>query len=61
MNYYKLLDFSFYENVYVNPKNIETYKYNKNSVRVRFTSGLYGEFSKSDFSNMMILEGADEY
>lgn len=30
MTYYKLLDVTHNENVYVNPKTIEVYQYNKN-------------------------------
>lgn len=63
MRFYKLRDISNYD-IYVNPKHIESYLYHNKDVEyveIRFTSGEYAEVYLSDFENMMILEGVDEY
>ena len=49
MNFYKLLDIELGSNVYINPKSIVYYVYHDTYV------------DKSDFTNMLILEGVDEY
>lgn len=61
ITFYKLLDVDCKENIYVNPKHIERYTYYDYVVEIRFTSGVINNVSKSDFENMLILEGIDEY
>lgn len=64
MRFYKLSDISTNYDIYVKPKHIELYVYHDKDVEyveIRFTSGEYADVNKSDFENMMILEGADEY
>lgn len=61
MTFYKLKDISTNYDIYVNPKHIELYVYHNTHVEIRFTSGGYADVNQSDFLNMMILEGADEY
>lgn len=64
MRFYKLRDISTNYDIYVNPKNIELYVYHNKYVEyveIRFKSGEYADVSQTDFVNMMILEGADEY
>lgn len=60
MNFYKLTDYDTGEEIYVNPKFIEYYVYNDHNVLI-VTHSLHMRCFKSDFLNMMILEGADEY
>lgn len=61
ITFYKLLDVDCKENIYVNPKHIERYTCYEYFVEIRFTSGVINNVSKSDFHNMLILEGIDEY
>lgn len=61
MTFYKTIDIATGQDIFINPKLIEVYIYNSRTVRIRFSSGLWREIDKSDFENMMILEGADEY
>ena len=48
------------KDIYVNPKSIMCYTYEENNVNI-FLSGGYVTVSAVDFTNMMILEGVDEY
>ena len=57
INFYKTIDITTGEDIFINPKLIEVYTYNDRKVRIRFSSGLWREIYKSDFENMMILEG----
>lgn len=61
MTFYKLLDVDCKEDIYVNPKQIERYTCYEYVVEIRFTSGVINNVSKSDFYNMLILEGVDVY
>ena len=61
MNFYKLLDTKSGLNVYVNPKSIECYVYHETSVEIYLHSKVFMYVDKSDFTNMLILEGVDEY
>ena len=61
MNFYKLLDIELGLDVYINPKSIEYYVYNDTYVEVYLHTQQYMHVDKSDFTNMMILEGVDEY
>ena len=61
MNFYKLLDIELGSNVYINPKSIVYYVYNDTYVEVYLHTQQYIHVDKSDFTNMLILEGVDEY
>ena len=61
MNFYKLLDIELGSNVYINPKSIVYYVYNDTYVEVYLHTQQYVHVDKSDFTNMLILEGVDEY
>ena len=60
MNFYKLTDIETGQDTYVNPKMIEYYMYGDDYVQIE-TSSMYMHVSLSDFENMLILEGVDEY
>ena len=61
MNFYKLLDTKSGLEVYVNAKSIECYVYHDTSVEIYLHSKVFMYVDKSDFTNMLILEGIDEY
>ena len=61
MNFYKLLDIECGVDVYINPKSIEYYVYRDTYVEVYLHAKQYMHVDKSDFTNMLILEGVDEY
>lgn len=65
MNFYKLKSIDNGKEIYLNPKSIICY-YNEDSTKdsnviIIFNGGDYVTVSKSDFINMMVLEGAREY
>ena len=61
MNFYKLLDTKYGLDVYINPKSIVYYVYHDTYVEVYLHTQQYMHVDKSDFTNMLILEGVDEY
>ena len=61
MNFYKLTLVEDGKDIYVNPKSIMGYIYEDNNVDIFLNGGDYITVDKSDFVNMMILEGAREY
>ena len=61
MNFYKLYDVECDLEVYVNPKSIEYYVYNENSVEINLYSKEHIYVDKSGFEYMLDLEGAREY
>ena len=61
MNFYKLLDIELGSDVYINPKSIVYYVYHDTYVEVYLHTQQYIHVDKSDFTNMLILEGVDEY
>ncbi len=61
MAFYKLTDIFSHDDIYVNPNHLEMYEYCNGYVLIRFVSGKYEYVDKSDFENMMFLEGVDEY
>ena len=61
MNFYKLLDTKYGLDVYINPKSIEYYVYHESSVEIYLHSKKFLHVDKSDFTNMLILEGVNEY
>ena len=61
MSFYKLLDTKSGLEVYINPKSIECYVYHETSVEIYLHSKVFMYVDKSDFTNMLILEGIDEY
>ena len=61
MNFYKLLDTKYGLDVYINPNSIEYYVYHDTYVEVYLHTQRYIHVDKSDFTNMLILEGVDEY
>ena len=61
MNYYKLTLVEDGKDIYVNPKSIMGYIYEDNNVDIFLNGGDYITVDKSDFENMLILEGVDEY
>lgn len=65
MNFYKMKSIDNGKEIYLNPKLIICY-YNEDSTKdsnviIIFNGGDYVTVSKSDFINMMVLEGAREY
>lgn len=64
MNFYKMKSIDDGKEIYLNPKFIICY-YNEDNTKdsnvVIFNGGGYVTVSKSDFINMMVLEGAREY
>lgn len=61
MTFYKLTLVEECKDIYVNPKSIMCYIYEDNNVDIFLNGGDYITVDKSDFENMMILEGAREY
>lgn len=65
MNFYKLTSIENGKDIYVNPNLIVCYfdddDNNDSNVKIIFNSGDYATVSKSDFQNMMFLEGAKEW
>ena len=61
MIFYKLTLVEDGKDIYVNPKSIMCYTYEDNNVNIFLNGGDYITVDKSDFENMMILEGAREY
>lgn len=65
MNFYKMKSIDDGKEIYLNPKLIICY-YNEDNTKdsnviIIFNGGDYVTVSKSDFINMMVLEGAREY
>ena len=65
MTFYKLKSIENGKDIYINPNLIICYFYvndkDDSDVNIIFNSGDYATVSKSDFENMLILEGIDEY
>ena len=61
MIFYKLLDIELGSDVYINPKSIVYYVYHDTYVEVYWHTRQYMHVDKSDFTNMLILEGVNEY
>lgn len=61
MRFYKLTLVEDGKDIYVNPKSIMCYIYEENNVNIFLNGGDYITVSEIDFTNMMILEGVDEY
>ena len=60
MRFYKLTSVSTGEDYYIRPDLIDYYKYTDEGVLLRINN-MRLEVSKVDFTNMLILEGVDEY
>ena len=61
MTFYKLLKYENYEYIYFNPKMIEYYNYiNEKQVMIQAPNQKI-TVSKSDFIDMLTLEGINEY
>ena len=63
MRFYKLTSVTTGDDYYINPSMIEFYRYSQYSddcVMV-YVNKTRLDVSKIDFTNMMILEGVDEY
>ena len=61
ITFYKLLDVECGLDVYLNPKSIEYYVYKDKYVEIYIKPQKYMHVDKSDFENMLIFEGIDEY
>lgn len=61
MRFYKIYDVMNDDTIYVNSESLEYYTYNEKYVELNLSSGDYIHADKSDFENMMFLEGAREY
>lgn len=61
MTFFKLFDVECELDVYLNPKSIEYYVYNETNVEIYLKSKEYIHVDKSDFTNMLIMKGIDEY
>ena len=60
MRFYKLTSVLTGEDYYIRPDLIDFYKYTDDGVLLRIKN-MRIEVSKIDFTNMMILEGVEEY
>ena len=60
MRFYKLTSVTTGDEYYINPEMIEFYRYSDDCVMV-YVNKTRLDVSKIDFTNMMILEGVDEY
>lgn len=60
INFYKLTDIITDDELYLNPKTINFYIYTNDGVMID-TDSIRIEVSKEDFTNMLFLEGIDEY
>lgn len=60
MTFYKLKGLISGEYYYIKPEDIDFYRYTDDGVMIRVKQ-MPMEVSKSDFTNMLILEGIDEY
>jgi hypothetical protein len=60
ITFYKLTSVLTGEDYYFKPETIDYYKYTDTSVMI-IAKNMRLEVSKSDFTNMLILEGIDEY
>ena len=61
MNYYMLHELLNDDYIYVNPKNVVYYTYDRESVDISLTSGSTLLVDKKDFEKMMNMEEAGEY
>ena len=64
MTFYKLTSIDNGKDIYINPNLIVCYfdeDNNDSNLKIIFNSGDYATVSKFDFTNMLILEGIDEY
>ena len=60
MRFYKLTSVTTGDDYYINPNMIEFYSYSDDCVMV-YVNKTRLNVSKIDFTNMLILEGVDEY
>lgn len=60
MTFYKLKGLISGEYYYMRPETIDYYRYTDDGVMI-IAKKMRMEVSKSDFTNMLILEGIDEY
>lgn len=60
MTFYKLKGLISGEYYYIRPETIDYYRYTDDGVMI-IAKKMRMEVSKSDFTNMLILEGIDEY
>lgn len=60
MTFYKLKDVKNGDEVYVNAESLEWYIYHEKYVEINLSSGDYITVPKSEFENMMLMEGAKE-
>ena len=60
MRFYKLTSVTTGDDYYINPNMIEFYRYSDDYVMV-YVNKTRLDVSKIDFTNMLILEGVDEY
>ena len=60
MTFYKLKDVTNGDEVYVNAKSLEWYIYHEKYVEINLSSGDYLTVPKSEFENMMFMEGVKE-
>ena len=60
MRFYKLTSVTTGDDYYINPNMIEFYRYPDDCVMV-YVNKTRLNVSKIDFTNMLILEGVDEY
>lgn len=65
MTFYKLKSIENGKDIYINPNLIICYFYvndkDDSDVNIIFNSGDYATVSKSDFENMLILEGIEQH
>lgn len=60
MRFYKLTSVLTGDDYYIRPDMIDFYRYTDDGVMI-IAKKMRMEVSKSDFTNMLILEGIDEY
>ena len=63
MRFYKLTSVTTGDDYYINPNMIDFYRYSQYSddCVMLYVNKTRLDVSKTDFTNMMILEGVDEY
>ena len=61
MTFYKLFDYETKQDIYLNPNTIAYYVYNDTYVEIYLSSQEYLRTDKSDFMNMIFLDGGKEY
>lgn len=60
MRFYKFIDIATFQTVFINPKQIAYYTYDEQYVYFQVSDN-YVKALRTDFEDMCVLEGIDEY